>query len=283
LLFLRPRSGGAYLDATVGGGGHAEAILEESRPHGRLLGLDRDPEALARAGQRLGRFRSRALLVKGSFADLSRHLDGVGWRQVSGAVADLGLSSLQLADTGRGFSFSGEAPLDMRFDPDSKTTAADLVNELPERELGDLIFRYGEERRSRAIARRIVARRPLATTTELRRAVVSATGPRRSGGVDPATRTFQALRIAVNRELEALTAFLDQALERLEPGGRLVVVSYHSLEDRAVKWAFRDSARRTSPPRFHVLTSKPVRPDREEIGRNRRARSAKLRCLERIA
>lgn len=280
--YLKPSPGGLYLDGTVGAGGHAEAVLERSSPDGRLLGLDRDPMAIRWARKRLSRFGERVQFVQGSFADIPRHLETVGWQRVSGVLVDLGLSSLQLSDSQRGFSFSSEGPLDMRFDPASETTAADLVNHLQERELADLIFRYGEERRSRAIARRIVRSRPLATTADLRRVVHSAVGPRRRGGIDPATRTFQALRIAVNREIEALSALLGRAGGYLESGGRLVVVSYHSLEDREVKLAFREHAKRASSPRYRILTPKPVPPSVEEIDSNRRARSAKLRALERV-
>ena len=279
LSYLEPKSDGLYVDATVGAGGHAAAILEASSPSGRLLGLDRDPAALALARERLHSFGARARLRQGSFADLADHLDGEGFGLMNGVVADLGLSSVQLNDGERGFSFSSEGPLDMRFDRGSGQTAADLVNHLDAQELSDLIFNFGEERKARAIARRIVARRPIATTADLRRVVHSVLGPSRRGGIDPATRTFQALRIAVNQELEALDAFLEQAAERLAPGGRLVVISYHSLEDRAVKWAFREKG----SERFRVLTRKPLRPGEAEVAHNRRARSAKLRALETVS
>ena len=199
---------------------------------------------------------------------------------MNGVVADLGLSSAQLDDGERGFAFSAEGPLDMRFDRSAGQTAAELINRLDEKDLADVIFNFGEERKSRAIARRIVQRRPIDTTSELRRAVHSVLGPARRGGIDPATRTFQALRIAVNHELETLDAFLENAAERLAPGGRLVVISYHSLEDRAVKWAFREKKDSES---FRVLTRKPVRAGEDEIAENRRARSAKLRALERVS
>ncbi len=280
---MRPKAGGHYVDATVGTGGHAEAVLERCPPDGRLLGLDRDPTALARAGERLRGFGERVRLVHDSYANMPRYLDALGWKQVSGMVADLGLCSLQLADPRRGFSFSLEGPLDMRYDLDTSPTARDLVNRLSERELADLIFQYGEERRSRAIARRIVSRRPLATTTDLRRAIVAAMGPRRRGRIDPATRTFQALRIAVNRETDALATFLTKGVDRLEPAGRAVVISYHSLEDRAVKHTFRQKAGSDTGPRFRIITAKPVLPSEQEIRRNRRARSAKLRVLERTS
>ena len=277
---LEPRPAGVVVDATLGAGGHAEAILETSSPSGRLLGLDRDEGALAVARERLHRFGDRVRLRQGSFADLSEHLDREGFTKVNGVVADLGLSSAQLDDGERGFAFSAEGPLDMRFDRSAGETAAKLINRLDEKELADVIFNFGEERKSRAIARRIVQRRPIDTTAELRRAVHSVLGPARRGGIDPATRTFQALRIAVNHELEALDAFLESAAERLAPGGRLVVTSYHSLEDRAVKWAFRE---KKVSENFRVLTRKPVRAGEDEIAQNRRARSAKLRALERVS
>ncbi len=283
MQFLGPSSGEVYVDATVGGGGHAEAILHQSSPDGSLLGLDRDQSAIEKVAQRLERFGDRVVLRQGSFAEIDRHLEAVGWKQVNGMIADLGLSSLQLDDPSRGFSFAVESPLDMRFDQSCETTAADLVNRLHEKELADLIFRYGEERRSRAIARRIVSRRPLETTSDLRRAIHSVTGPRRGRAIDPATRTFQALRIAVNRETDALVQLLTRAGACLRPGGKLVVISYHSLEDREVKLAFRDYAKAELASQFRILTPKPIRPTREEIRDNHRARSAKLRALERSA
>ena len=282
LDFLDPSPGRVYLDATVGGGGHTEAILLRSSPDGKVLGLDRDQGALQKVAQRLERFGERCQLRRGSFADVEQHLEAVSWRQVNGVIADLGLSSLQLDDPDRGFSFAHEGPLDMRFDQAYETTAADLVNRLREKELADLIFHYGEERRSRAIARRIVSRRPLATTADLRRAIHSVTGPRRGRGIDPATRTFQALRIAVNQEMDALASLLSRAGMCLKPGGRLVVISYHSLEDREVKLAFRGHAKTAGESEFRILTPKPIRPTREEIQDNRRARSARLRALERV-
>jgi 16S rRNA (cytosine1402-N4)-methyltransferase len=280
VALLKPRPGGIYVDATLGGGGHAEAILEASAPSGRVIGLDRDRLALGEARRRLARFGDRVRLVQGSFADLSRLLLREGAREVNGILADLGLSSLQLADPTRGFSFRAEGPLDMRFDQDEEETAADLVNRLTERELADLLFAYGGERRSRAIARKVVARRPLQTTGELRQVIRSVVGPSRQGGIDPATRTFQALRIAVNRELAALDSLLAAGPELLAGDGRLVILSYHSLEDRAVKLAFRQ---RAASGAFQLLTRKPLRPSPEELRRNRRARSARLRGLARRA
>ncbi|MCS7172277.1 MAG: 16S rRNA (cytosine(1402)-N(4))-methyltransferase RsmH [Armatimonadetes bacterium] len=277
LTWLDPRPGGLYVDATVGTGGHAEAILERILPGGRLVGLDRDPEALAVARKRLERFGAAVRLVQANFADLQRVLRSLGIEGVGGVLLDLGVSGLQLAAPHRGFSFRLPGPLDMRMDPTAPVTAADLVNRLPERELAELLRRYGEEPFAFRIAREIVRRRPLSTTQELREAVLRAVPrsawPRR---VDVATRTFQALRIAVNRELEALEQVLPQAVEVLRPGGRLVVISFHSLEDRIVKRALRNTAH------LRVLTPKPVRPSPEEVRRNPHARSARLRAAERI-
>jgi 16S rRNA (cytosine1402-N4)-methyltransferase len=277
--FLRPRPGGTYVDATVGFGGYAEAILEASAPSGRVLGFDRDRGALDIARERLSTFSNRFTLLHTTFAEIDVRLAEQSLERVDGIVADLGLSSLQLDDPERGFTFREEGPLDMRFDRSQGPTAADLVNEMEERELAEILRELGEERRAAAIARRLVARRPIRTTTELRRAVVSVLGPRR-GSLDPATRTFQALRIAVNGELEALDALLAKAPDRLAAGARLVVISYHSLEDRRVKWSFRARAKTGG---FAILTRKPVVPRAAEVRRNRRARSAKLRALERIS
>jgi len=282
LRYLRPAAGRSYVDGTLGEGGHAEAILDRCSPGGRLLGVDRDPETLARARARLGRFEDRVALIHGSYAEIPRHLDRHDWEGADGIVVDLGLNTLQLDDPQRGFSFAREGPLDMRFDPTAETTAADLVNHLSERDLADLLYQYGEERRSRAIARRIVSSRPLGTTSDLRLVVLSALGGRRRGGIDPATRTFQALRIAVNQELDQLTRFLGCAVPCLNPGGRVVIISYHSLEDREVKWSFRGRAKAEDGPRYRIVTRKPVRPSSQEVELNRRSRSAKLRVLERV-
>ena len=285
LELVAARPGGLYVDATLGGGGYTEALLRASAPSGRVVAFDRDREAIEAAKARLRDYSDRLSFVWDSFANLDAHLDGL----VGGIVADLGLSSLQLDDAERGFAFAAEGPLDMRFDRSQDLTAAELVNETDERELEWILRDYGDERRARAIARRIVSRRPLHSTTDLRRAVVSVLGPWK-GGIDPATRTFQAIRIAVNRELEALETFLEKAPDRLRVEGRLVVVSYHSLEDRAVKLAFRARAKGASASagegsegRFRLLTKKPLTAGPDEVARNRRARSAKLRALERVA
>jgi 16S rRNA (cytosine1402-N4)-methyltransferase len=285
LELVAARPGGLYVDATLGGGGYTEALLRASDPSGRVVAFDLDREAIEAAKARLRDYSDRLSFVWASFANLDAHLDGL----VDGIVADLGLSSLQLDDAERGFAFAAEGPLDMRFDRSQDLSAAELVNEADERELERILRDYGDERRARAIARRIVSRRPLHSTTDLRRAVVSVLGPWK-GGIDPATRTFQAIRIAVNRELEALETFLEKAPDRLRVEGRLVVVSYHSLEDRAVKLAFRARAKGVSAGagegsegRFRLLTKKPLTAGPDEVARNRRARSAKLRALERVA
>ena len=280
LELVGARPGGIYVDATLGGGGYTEALLRATAPSGRVVAFDRDREAIEAAKARLESASDRLSLVWASFAELDAHLDEL----VDGIVADLGLSSLQLDDPERGFAFALEGPLDMRFDRSGGLTAADLLNQADERELERILRDYGDERRARAIARRIVARRPLRTTIDLRRAVISVLGPRK-GAIDPATRTFQAIRIAVNGELDALEAFLGKAPDRLRGGGRLVVVSYHSLEDRAVKLAFRARAKGGSEGEgsFRLLTKKPLTAGPAEVARNRRARSAKLRALERVA
>jgi 16S rRNA (cytosine1402-N4)-methyltransferase len=275
LLAVKP--GGLWVDATVGLGGHAAAILRASAPDGRLLGLDRDGETLARARANLAPFGERARLEQGDFRELEAHLGG---EKAAGILLDLGISSAQLDDPARGFSFQAEGPLDMRLDRGERTTAADVVNRTRERELADLIYEYGEEPFSRRIARAIVRAReaePLRTTTRLAEVVRRAVGRRGRRGIHPATRTFQALRIRVNRELDGLSPALSRAAGCLGPGGRLAVIAFHSLEDRAAKEAFRSLAARG----FRVLTRKPVRPGADEVARNPRARSARLRALAR--
>jgi 16S rRNA (cytosine1402-N4)-methyltransferase len=298
---LAPRGGGRYLDGTVGGGGHAAAMLEASAPDGRLLGIDADPAALAAAGARLAAFGERATLVHGNFRDIERLAREHGFAPIDGLLLDLGVSSHQLDTPERGFSFAADAPLDMRLDPEGGTTAAELVNELPEGELADVIYRYGEERGSRRVARFIAeARRkqPIATTGELAELVARALGGRpfgkaqgRHSRIHLATRTFQALRIAVNRELESLEAALPQAVELLalpsqsvgQRGGRLAVISFHSLEDRIVKQFFRAESGYggTGHGRLQIITKKPIEASADEARANPRSRSAKLRIAER--
>ena len=291
---LRPQSSNSYIDGTLGAGGHARGILEASSPDGRLLGMDVDPQALAVARERLAEFGSRAVIIQASYTTLSEQLDKLGWDKVDGILLDLGLSSMQLDTPERGFSFKADAPLDMRFDPRNPVTAADLVNNLPEKELADLIYRYGEERRSRQVARAIVKARPIETTQELAQLVARAVRGGRQD-IHPATKTFQALRIAVNQELEALETVLPQAVASLNPGGRLAVIAFHSLEDRRVKQFFRQESRDCiCPPRQPIctcehiatireITRRPIMPQEEEIQENPRARSARLRVAEKIS
>jgi 16S rRNA (cytosine1402-N4)-methyltransferase len=279
--WLRPRSGGRYVDATLGNGGHATAILDASGPDGRLLGLDADPGALDVASTRLERFGSRASLVNRNFRDLASVAPAAGFEAVDGIVIDLGISSRQLDTGGRGFSFRREEPLDMRFDPTSGESAAELLARADEEEIAGILYQYGEEYRSRRVARAIVRQRQqaaLETTQDLVRAVESALGPRR-GRISPATKTFQALRIAVNGELDALDTVLPAAAGLLAAGGRLAVIAFHSLEDRRVKQFFRAGGTAEAP--LAELTRRPLVPTAEEVARNPRARSAKLRVAER--
>jgi 16S rRNA (cytosine1402-N4)-methyltransferase len=280
LAGLSPRPGGRYIDGTLGGGGHAAAVLEASGPDGRVLGIDVDPAALAAARAGLASFGERFTLARGNFRDIGALALAHGFDPASGVLLDLGVSSHQLDTPERGFSFQADAPLDMRLDPQGAITAADLVNELPEAELADVIYRYGEERASRRIARLIAeARRRgrIATTGELAALVARALGGRH-GKIHPATRTFQALRIAANQELESLELALPQAVELLERGGRLAVISFHSLEDRIVKLFLRAEA---DAGRVRIITKKPVVAGAEEARANPRSRSAKLRIAER--
>ena len=280
MTILAPRPGGTYIDGTVGAGGHARGILERCAPDGRLLGLDQDMQALRVARAALAGCETRATLVHGSFAQLATLARQHGFYPADGVLLDVGVSSMQLAATERGFSWMQEGPLDMRMDPDTmETTAADLVNTLPEADLADVLYRYGEERMSRRIARAIVRARPLRTTTGLAEVIARAVG--RRGRIHPATRSFQALRSAVNQETEALEEGLRQAVDALGLGGRLAVISFHSLEDRPAKYYFRQLAQ--DPPAVRLLTRKPVRPSLEEQERNPRSRSAKLRAVEKLA
>lgn len=299
---LRVVAGGVYIDGTVGAGGHATAILEQAEGV-RLLGLDVDPVALGIAGERLRPYieQGRVRLVQSNFERLDEVAQAEGFSPTDGALLDLGVSSMQLDTPARGFSFRAEGPLDMRLDPREPVTAAELVNGLPEHELADLIYKYGEEPASRRIARRIVearSREPFATTSQLEAVVYGALGGRVAGrtrhAIHPATKTFQALRIAVNRELDVLEKGLAAAVNVLKPGGRLAVISFHSLEDRIVKLFIRQAQRGCiCPPEYptcmcgrqptlKAINSKPIEATAEEARRNPRSRSAKLRVAERI-
>jgi len=293
ILALQPRREGFYVDGTLGAGGHAEGILVASQPDGHLLGMDLDPQAVSIARQRLSPFGNRVAIVQASYTSLHEQLDKLGWQAVNGILLDLGVSSMQLDTPDRGFSFQVDAPLDMRFDPANAVTADKLVNSLSENDLADVIFRYGEERRAYQVARAIVRARPVHGTAQLAGIVARATSGGRPG-FHPATRTFQALRIAVNQELEAIETVLPQAVGALVPAGRLAVISFHSLEDRIVKQYFRQESQDCiCPPRQPVCTCghhasvreinrHPIQPSDEEIDTNPRARSAKLRVVEKI-
>ncbi len=299
--FLAVRRGGTYIDATVGLGGHSYEIARRLGAPGHLIGLDKDPAALEVARARLvapGEAEIRPAqesglsqpspqfegdwpeirLLHGSFAEIGQRF---GAASADGLLADLGVSSLQLQDAARGFSFQAEGPLDMRMNPQAELTAEQVVNQFDERELADLIYEFGEERRSRRIARAIVRSRPILTTAQLAAVISTAARPMNQAErrIHPATRTFQALRIFVNRELDDLRRLLEAAPQLLKPGGRLVVISFHSLEDRIVKDAMREGAKLGQ---YRLLTKKPVTASDEEIGRNPRARSAKLRAAERV-
>jgi len=298
LEYLQPKPGGLYVDGTLGGAGHAGLILENTNPDGRLIGFDRDPEALATAQERLAGFGSRFEAIHANFSEAPQHLQRLGIEKIDGMLLDLGVSSWQLDSAARGFSFREEGPLDMRMNPTEGESAADAVNELEEQELVKIFFTYGEERYARRIARAIVRRRseqPLATTLELaeliRDAVPKGRVPTR---IHPATRVFMALRIYVNRELEHVERGVSQGLDLLARGGRMVVISFHSLEDRLVKNIFREAARScVCPPEFpvctcgtepkvKVLTRKAIRATDQEVADNSRSRSAVLRAVERL-
>jgi 16S rRNA (cytosine1402-N4)-methyltransferase len=275
---LQPRPGGLYVDGTLGGGGHAEAILRASGPDGRVIGLDRDDEAIATCRARLSEFGARAQLVTANFSELRDVLAKLQVAGVDGVLFDLGVSSRQLDEPTRGFSFLRDGPLDMRMSKQASLTAREVLATETQEELARIFFEYGEERRSRAIAKRVVEQRkrePLETTAQLVRIVESVLGPKR-GKVHPATRVFQALRIHVNRELESLKEGLVAATGALNPGGKLVVISFHSLEDRIVKWYFRETQS------LRVLTKKPLMAGEEECAANARSRSAKLRAAEKM-
>lgn len=298
IRFMQPTSGGVYLDGTLGGGGHALLILQSSAPDGVLIGMDRDREALTAAGERLADYKNRLHLVHDNFCNLDKHLDFLNIPTLDGFILDLGVSSHQLDSKERGFSFQQDAQLDMRMDTGSGQTAADLLNELPEQELARIIREYGEERWADRIAAFIVRARsekPLQSTFELVDIVKGAVPKAKwEDRIHPATRTFQALRIAVNSELDSVEQGLRAAFDRLNSGGRAVVISFHSLEDRIVKQVFRELATGcTCPknlplcvcgkkPRARVLTGRPVMATEEETAHNPRARSAKMRVAEKI-
>lgn len=289
---LAPRAGGRYIDGTVGTGGHTEAILMHSSPDGRVLGLDADPTAVESARRRLAGWGERVILVHSSYVSVRSVAEAYRFQPVQGILLDLGWSSVQMADAGRGFSFMQEGPLDMRYDPEGTRTAADAVNGLSERELADILWRYGEERQARRIARAIVRNRPLRTTREVAEIIEKVVGRREK--IHPATRTFQALRIWVNDELSILEQTLEQLPDLLAPGGVLAVISFHSLEDRIVKnFLRREAMDCICPPEspictcghrasLEILTKKPITPGDEEITRNPRARSARLRGARRL-
>ncbi|MDQ2904999.1 MAG: 16S rRNA (cytosine(1402)-N(4))-methyltransferase RsmH [Ktedonobacteraceae bacterium] len=316
VTFLQPRSGGHYIDGTLGGGGHTEALLEQSAPAGRVLGIDADAQALARVGERLSAYvqSERLVLAHGNFVDLATIAGEAGFLAIQGVVLDLGFSSHQMDDPQRGFSFGADGPLDMRLDQAQETSAADIVNTASEQELADIFWRYGEERYSRQVARRIVRERergPITRTAQLASLVAGtvAAGGRgrggyRPGAIHPATRVFQGLRIAVNHELEYLEAALPRIVDVLsqvdsgkgdsssEGAGRMVIIAFHSLEDRIVKeFMRREATDCLCPPRvpvcvcghkarLRILTPRPLTPTAQEIATNPRARSAKLRAAE---
>ncbi len=283
LEFLQVRPGGRYIDCTVGAGGHSAAILEASSPDGRVLGLDADPQALAIASERLAPYAGRFELTQTYSSGAADAAAAAGFTSVDGVICDWGVSSMQLDTPQRGFSFREEGPLDMRFGPDAELTAADIVNEYSEEELARVLYEYGDEWRSRRIAHVIVERRPLHSTTDLAKAVEQAAGKGRKSipfsRVHPATKTFLALRLAVNQELRHLSDFLALARGLLGFGSRLVILTFHSLEDRLVKNFLRDNSRGENPA-FHLLIKKVVRASADEVRRNPRSRSARLRAAE---
>jgi 16S rRNA (cytosine1402-N4)-methyltransferase len=293
LSALSIQPGGRYVDCTLGGGGHAMAIIQNSAPGGQLLGIDADPEAIRAAAINLSRYTDSVLLVNDNFVNIDAICHHYDFYPVHGILLDLGLSSMQLLDDPRGFSFQYEAALDMRFNPKQKITAADIINNYPEVDLAQLIRKYGEEPHSYKIARRIVQSRPVNTTTQLADIVADAVGGRH-GRIHPATRTFQALRIAVNEELEHLEETLGKTIDLLGAGGRLVVISYHSLEDRIVKqFLQRESKDCICPPSvpvcqckhtasFRLINKKVITPSETELDENTRSRSARMRVAERI-
>ena len=289
---LQPHAGARYIDGTLGAGGHSFGILQASAPDGELLGLDLDPTAISLATERLAPYGARAIIRQGSYAGMQAQAAALGWGQVDGILLDLGVSSMQIDTAERGFSFLQDGPLDMRFSPTAGSTAASLVNQLSEDELADLIYKYGEDRNGRKIARLICANRPFETTSQL--AGLLKKHIHSGEKIHPATRTFQALRIAVNDELAVIEGVLPTAISMLKPGGRLAVISFHSLEDRIVKDAFRKEATDClCPPRqpmctcghkasVQLVNKKPIMASETETLKNSRARSAKLRIVEKI-
>ena len=290
---LQPQSGGRYVDGTLGAGGHARGILEACSPDGHLLGLDVDPQALALARETLAPYEGRTHLEQASYITITKQLAALKWEFVDGIVFDLGASSMQFDNAERGFSFMQDGPLDMRFGPHMTMSAEDIVNTYDERDLADLIFRYGEDRDARRIAKAIVMSRPLRTTHELV-AVIEKASPRRGDRTHPATQTFQALRIAVNEELSSVESVLPQAVAALRSGGRCAVISFHSLEDRIVKDYFREQSKDIVNPPYEriyeverkavveIINKKPIVASDEEVKDNPRARSAKLRVIEKL-
>ena len=289
---LQPKPAGRYIDGTLGAGGHSASILEECAPDGEILGLDLDPQALALAQERLANFGKRAHIIQTSYLMMKIEAEKLGWNTVDGILLDFGVSSMQLDTPERGFSFLHDGPLDMRFSPEASQSAADLVNTLPEDEIAAIIFQYGEDRLSRKIARIIVNNRPIHTTKDLADLILKYIGKKER--IHPATRTFQALRIAVNNELESIETVIPLAVSLLKPAGRLAIMSFHSLEDRLVKEYFRrESTDCICPPRQPVCTCshrasikeinrKPIEADETEKQANSRARSAKLRIAEKL-
>jgi 16S rRNA (cytosine1402-N4)-methyltransferase len=290
---LAPYSGGLYIDGTLGAGGHAMGILAASDPDGKLLGIDLDPQALVIANRHLSVFKDRVFVRQGTYVDMASFVKEIGWLFVDGIILDLGVSSIQLDTKERGFSFLYDAPLDMRFDDQTSFNAADLVNSLAENDLANIIWKYGEEKYSRKIARIICQNRPINTTFELANLVKKAYGNQYSQ-IHPATRTFQAIRIAVNQEMQAIESVVPQAIRLLKPGGKLAIISFHSLEDRIVKSIFRTESKDCiCPPNQPICTCnhiksikevnrKPIEASPEEITNNPRARSAKLRIAEKL-
>ena len=290
---LAPYSGGLYIDGTLGAGGHALGILNASSPHGKLLGIDLDSQALVVANRRLSLFADRVIVRQGSYTEMKTFSKELGWNFIDGIILDFGVSSIQLDTDDRGFSFLADAPLDMRFGNQISITAADIVNTYPEKELADIIWRYGEEKFSRKIARWICENRPIHTTTELANLVKKAYGKQVSQ-IHPATRTFQAIRIAVNQELSAIETVIPIAIDLLKPGGRLAIISFHSLEDRLVKTFFKKESKNCiCPPeqpictcnhkaRIKEINKKPIEASQIEKSENPRSRSAKLRIAEKL-